>query len=541
MEGVRLVAFLGTGDYQPTSYHDAEQPHRVVRTRYCVRALAELVDAREIVIFATAEARSKHGAGLAAALAEASLPSPRWETVPRGQDDRELWSLFEVLVRALRAPGAPHVVLDVTHGFRAQPFFAAAAVAFVRALQGDEGARSMSVRYGAFDAKSEDDRTPIWDLTPFLDVLEWTTALRTFLSTGTSEEVAALAAPLGSALARDWAQGGRQGDRPSLDRLAAALREFGDDLTALRTGSLLLGASPFDGSGSAATRLAQAAAALTDPVRRQVPALAEVLEQVGAMAEPLRTSTLDGDEGRRALLALARLYVRLKRPAAAAAILREASVCWYSEPSGNRPGDTAMSEKARRDAEQRWMDTVGLRSRHALIADVRNDLLHAGFRTGPRRPQRLSQQLEECLLAAASLTPPEKPLARDASDMGAFANVSNHPSASWDEVQRLAAQALCGTAEIRDVAFPHVDPDTTAEELRSAAWSLAEEVGKAGATHAMVQGEFVMTTLVVQELQGRGVRCHAATTRRDVRDLGDGRREQAFRFVRFRSYPPLVS
>ena len=67
-----------------------------------------------------------------------------------------------------------------------------------------------------------------------------------------------------------------------------------------------------------------------------------------------------------------------------------------------------------------------------------------------------------------------------------------------------------------------------------------------GATRLGVQavfnvlGEFTLTALLVAGLQERGVRCLAATTRREVVDLGGGRRETVFRFVRFREYPPLA-
>ena len=55
-----------------------------------------------------------------------------------------------------------------------------------------------------------------------------------------------------------------------------------------------------------------------------------------------------------------------------------------------------------------------------------------------------------------------------------------------------------------------------------------------------MQGEFTLTCTLVRCLQGRGVTCWAATTRRDVEDGPDGTKVSRFHFVRLRRYPPLT-
>lgn len=134
-------------------------------------------------------------------------------------------------------------------------------------------------------------------------------------------------------------------------------------------------------------------------------------------------------------------------------------------------------------------------------------------------------------------TPPEPTLASDAQ--GVFLNLSNHPSeTSWSKEQRAAAGALARS--IVDLPFPAVPPTAGTDDVARLG---VETLGRlpAGVAVAMVAGEMTLAFWLVAALQQRGVRCVAATTVREVVELGDGRRETAFRFVRFREYPRLAS
>ena len=66
----------------------------------------------------------------------------------------------------VRAAAGTKIVLDITHGFRSSPFFAAAAVAFTRLV--DKNLADLQVVYGAFEARDANNITPIWDITPWL-------------------------------------------------------------------------------------------------------------------------------------------------------------------------------------------------------------------------------------------------------------------------------------------------------------------------------------------------------------------------------------
>lgn len=119
-----------------------------------------------------------------------------------------------------------------------------------------------------------------------------------------------------------------------------------------------------------------------------------------------------------------------------------------------------------------------------------------------------------------------------------FANVSNHPVPVWPAAQCRAAEAIA--RPIVDFAFPPVDPAATESDVAELARRVADSVIAAGATAAMVEGEFTLTYSVVRLLQRAGVRCYAATSARMASDspLDGGRvaRHSVYSFVGFREY-----
>lgn len=115
-------------------------------------------------------------------------------------------------------------------------------------------------------------------------------------------------------------------------------------------------------------------------------------------------------------------------------------------------------------------------------------------------------------------------------------NLSNHPSAHWGEGQRQAVIETYGS--IRDLPFPHIDPNWGLDEVEMEAERYLSEICRAEplamAVHLM--GELVFCHVLAQKLKNAGIPCVASTTVREVIDHGDGRKEAQFRFVRFRPY-----
>jgi len=523
----RLVTFLGRGHfdkeqgryvYDPTEYEFLENVS--AKTPFVCRALAELLRPSEISVLATQEAESDHGAALREVLRAGNYPAPRFVRIPAGRAPAELWQQFEFIKEELRGAQGP-VMLDITHGFRSQPFFAAAVATFVHAV--DEKPPELRVCYAAYDAK-EDLKTgvaPIWELTEFVTLLDWSRALAMFLKTGRAEEAGKATEHLGRDLKKTWFQSGKQGEEPNLKELGEALTQFGADLETLRTGDLLLGRGSMN---SSASRLLSATQEAKEHVAKYAPPLADILDRVVGMAKPIAGagSDLSGPEGRKAIVKLAELYLRLGRYLEAAATAREGWVNLYAPKTALAPGAPDFDSKERERAEKRAHEhDPAFRE----VTDRRNDFLHAQYRPSTQRAADIAETVKSLV---------EK--LRNASRGACFVNLSNHPSAKWDEMQTKAARELA--ERIEDIAFPAVPPDADEEAISALAEECAAKVPPE-TSHALVQGEFTFTVELVRRLQTRGITCLAATSKREVAEDGDGRRMSTFRFVRFRAYPEL--
>lgn len=522
----RLVSFLGLGkkDRQRNEYFYDEvewtfDERKAKPTRYVCRALAELLSPQEIVILGTAESLAAHQGRLNDELREGNYPSPEFVEIPRGERSSELWGQFQLIKSWLRGSNGP-VMFDITHGFRSQPFFAAAVSAFVRAV--DENPPDLRVCYAAREAG---DR--IWDLTEFVTLLDWAQALRMFLRTGRAQEAADATTRLGRELAKAWVEGGKQGARPDIDNLGRALARFGADLETLRTGDLLVDRG---GRRSSAGELYAAARRAKAQVVLHIPPLGDVLDRVLSMVEPFseQRADLSGDKGRKAVVALAQLYLDLGRYLEAVATVREGWVNLYARKAELDPGGEKFDLGERKAAETRAHECDEV---YREVTDRRNDLLHAQYRSrsSAQDADGVKRTVEGLVqkLKIVSCTPRGN----------VFANVSNHRKEMWDENQTQAALALA--EHIEDVPFPAVPPDADEKAIEALADECLSRIPPA-TSHALVQGEFTLTVALVRRLQARGITCLAATTERQVEEADSGRKTSVFRFNRFREYPQIA-
>ena len=127
-------------------------------------------------------------------------------------------------------------------------------------------------------------------------------------------------------------------------------------------------------------------------------------------------------------------------------------------------------------------------------------------------------------------------------------NISNHPSLNWSKQQHEAAVTQYG--DIEDIAFPHILPEATSEEVLHLAKAYAEQIAsflamtkkslaRASAVHLM--GEMTFMCALVQLLQQKGIVVVCSTTERVVLAEKDGQKTAQFRFVQFRAYPIISS
>jgi CRISPR-associated protein Csx16 len=522
-----VVSFLGIGSYEPTIY---EWRERSCQTKFIALALSEISEAETTYILVTEKARNMYGDELRAGFHAAGRYEPRFIDFPIGNSTQALWEQFRIVKDVLRENRDYHLIFDITLSFRTQPFFAAGVLSFVRSV--DEDPYDIEVVYGAFEARN-DNTTPVWDLTPFAELIQWSEVLSLFLKTGNAHLAAEPMEQRGRSIRKTIVQNeGRTFDLPKVDAFAKALSEFGDDIATVRTGNLLLG----DKQGeSSAAKLLQALSQSRDDFARYLPPVADVLDRVETFVKPLviESNCLNTREGHGALLALAKLYQTWRRFPEAVITLREGWITLYAEDAAACRSRSNFDDKARRRAELQWGKCEGNAAR--TLADIRNDVEHGGYNKQPKPAKTIMAQVETWISKFRDVD--AKTITHMNPADAIFLNLSNHPQAKWDDAQITAARDYA--PNIEDYTFPTVDPEWDEKQVGQLADETVSKIPP-NTTHALVVGEYSLTLALVSRLQQKGIVCLTATTARDVVEGEDGTKTSRFRFVRFRSYPTVA-
>lgn len=407
----RLVSFVGTGDYQPASYVWGEHP--AVETPYVAEALARRWNPTQIVLLATEAAEEKHRAALDERLcALEPVPHIDWRRLLDGRTQEEQWAEFACVQTALTgAQEHAALLLDITHGFRAQPFLAGAALLLVRAA--GRLPRETRVVYGEFCGPAPEP-SHIWDLGQFLELGLWAEALSTFLRTGSAGPVVDLARQA-QHRAQDRIRRAGTREFPRIGGLITALEQFSDDLATVRLAAVISGyeqdPAKKERAVGSAQRLLDAIDQHREEAGRHSPPVALILDRLTDWLRPLAAGTLNGIHGQEALHALARLYQELERWPEAAIVLREGRVNRHARNAqAIEVNSTDFDDEARRQADADF----GANDPAAReITDVRNDIEHGGMRKQPLSAGALKKRIGHLIdryasqdEAQASVEPP---------------------------------------------------------------------------------------------------------------------------------------
>ncbi|GAB6091548.1 TIGR02221 family CRISPR-associated protein [Spirochaeta dissipatitropha] len=184
-----LITFLGTGNYELTSYSmNGAVIECVSFVQQAIISMAKdcfLSEDDEIVIFVTAQARHKNLEKLLQCLTEISQAdylrfSTKVVDIPMCTNETEIWELFEQLCKVVRTESVVHV--DITHAFRFMPMLAIVFLDYARMVL---SASVGHIWYGAFEAKcSNNGISPILDFSSFADLQQWNSAVDSFLNAG---------------------------------------------------------------------------------------------------------------------------------------------------------------------------------------------------------------------------------------------------------------------------------------------------------------------------------------------------------------------
>ena len=198
-----LVAAVGTGQYQLAEYYLEGDSGRGCRTCYGPVATAELVgDISEAILLLTREAEARHWEPLRVELESRGIAAGCLE-MPIGRCAAEIWRVVALLNE--RIGEGSELVIDITHALRHLPVLMLASLAYLTA---ERNVRIKAIYYGAFEVR-EGERTPVFNLAPFLTLTESYHALRQFRETGDARRLARNLDQVNAALWRQQA-GSRQ-------------------------------------------------------------------------------------------------------------------------------------------------------------------------------------------------------------------------------------------------------------------------------------------------------------------------------------------
>ncbi|QSZ27547.1 TIGR02221 family CRISPR-associated protein [Aceticella autotrophica] len=201
---VKFFSFLGTGSYTKCRYKfdDIESSSSCyVQEALIAILLKKKVDLKSIFIFKTKEAtdtnwnknkKYPYEAGLDGVLSKyENKLSINPVDIPSGQNEDELWEIFDSVSQQIDE--GDEIIFDITHSFRSLPILALIILNYAKFVKKCE---IRGIYYGAIEAVGkeikdieEKDIAPIFDLTPFVRLLDWTVGIDRFIETGDARHI----------------------------------------------------------------------------------------------------------------------------------------------------------------------------------------------------------------------------------------------------------------------------------------------------------------------------------------------------------------
>lgn len=423
---MKLLTFLGVAKYDLTCYCWQGQE---CQTKFSTVASSVFLEPDEVIVFLTEDAQQKIYPDFFAELSSRAKAVVTPMPVPIGKDDLELWEIFG-RVSGCVEPGE-EVAFDVTNGLRSFPLIGLLVAAFLRS---GLDVNLKAVLYGAFDVGRQvsPGRTPVFDLSPMLALLEWSAAADRFNRTGDSRYLASLVGQQRKKLAL-----AAQGDKQMLNDVGA-LGSLADRLTKISQGlHLIRPIQVMEEADGLSGRIEKARPALA----RSAPAqpfslLLETVERTFAplgLAEPLGPENFAANlQKQRQMIAW---YAERDHWVQAATVAREWLVNWFMGQL-DMDEESMVDREIREEIEGRINDDshalIDAKKHHnpvpplslgkvpdivealdiwSKITKLRNDINHAGMRDdAEEEPASLIKQLKALFQRLDRLPLPEEGL-----------------------------------------------------------------------------------------------------------------------------------
>lgn len=361
-----LIGAVGLGKYEGTTY--SFEDGTTQDADYFLYALTRHVKPDHLIVLSTEAASEK------------ALPELReWiglEGVPiaivnisNGKDRNEAWSIFNAVVAKydeLFPEGStqPEVYMDVTNGLRSIPILM---LSIARYLQMSRRIDLRGIFYGAYDAvKKTENVKPVYQVDSFITVLDWASAVDTFLTTGNSVHLAEMLETQTLAI-------------ENADEIASVLRTLSEALDLVRI-----------------EEVHQQSQAVVDAVKKVDVAgltaenriIAELLQRLKAEFEPLAMSQPRNNltEFLKKNLKLVLWYFKRNRYQDTMIVAREWMLTYKMQHkmaerkrTKYSPAEIFMPEHRRNEDGFHQWKTKEKKELHHEINELRNSLAHGGF------------------------------------------------------------------------------------------------------------------------------------------------------------------
>ena len=405
---LKIISFLGNRKYEEATYlHPDPNNLTKVVTPFYQEALVEFYQPKTLYILLTKSVETEPPKGASESNWQAlqkrlagQVELQPITNIPENSTPNSIWSIFNQITEYIKPKD--NVIFDITYGFRYIPIVALLAVSYLRVV------RQVNIKgllYGAFDAKNQANETPSFDLLPVVSLLDWTTATDQFIKTGNGEALADLLK-------------NNQASNQSTEKLADNISNISRGLQMLRPMDIM----------SASAKLPEAIAEATPTISQEIPPFATLLQRVDAdyskfgLANPQQ----DRNSSKASLvkqLQMVEWYLEKNEIVQALSLAREwlpSLLCYHFELDmlnqnsrdemelllhggklKDREGNTireskylvqweALAKKTRKPLNKLWGGEYDL-------ANLRNDVLHAGYRKNSRDAEKILQQTQEIL------------------------------------------------------------------------------------------------------------------------------------------------
>lgn len=173
----KIITFLGTDTLYTTTY--TYQDCRVC-TEYLAAALVSFYPGYDVYAFVTPEAKSRWGSGLPRAVADHG-GGLKLIDVPAVEAPEQLWQVFARIDEQIG--DGDTIVFDITHSYRSLPLLAMLVLSYLRVV------RDFHLEALVYAPYKEYNDSPVYDLRPFVSLLEWTNATHLFMKTGDADDL----------------------------------------------------------------------------------------------------------------------------------------------------------------------------------------------------------------------------------------------------------------------------------------------------------------------------------------------------------------